>query len=300
MPDLSTIAIERQKHPTLSAESPFNIDYMYVRKPTGEYSGDIHYALQLCICLTGATEIVYDDFSRVCHPGECWWTMCWEPHACRVLDKRSFTVAVNLEMNSLGSVDPFGGCHWLLPFILPPRQRYVPQTATERQMFLEAGRKLFHWNQRQESYWQQKSWLLINELLLTAINSLHDATQTDNLEQTLASGDRFARLRPAIELARTSGPEPVTLAKAAKACSLSASRFSELFREALGSSYGQFAARARLSQAARDIATSSMAVEEVAAKWGFFDSSHFCHAFKKIYQCSPSEFRKKRNNNQVL
>ena len=81
---------------------------------------------------------------------------------------------------------------------------------------------------------------------------------------------------------------------------MSASRFSELFREALGSSYGQFAARARLSQAARDIATSNLAVEEVAARWGFFDSSHFCHAFKKIYQCSPTEFRKRRNSGTVI
>ena len=70
MPDLSTIAIEKQKHPTLSAESPFNIDYLYARQPNDKYSGDIHYALQLGIQLTGAMEIVYDDFSRICRPGD--------------------------------------------------------------------------------------------------------------------------------------------------------------------------------------------------------------------------------------
>ena len=97
MPDLSLIAIEKQKHPTLSAESPFNIDYMYARKPTSTYSGDIHYALQLGIQLTGSSEIVYDNYSRICRPGDCWWTMCWEPHACKILEKRSFIVAVNLD-----------------------------------------------------------------------------------------------------------------------------------------------------------------------------------------------------------
>ena len=299
MPDLSLIAIEKQKHPTLSAESPFNIDYMYARKPTSGYSGDIHYALQLGIQLTGSAEIVYDNYSRICRPGDCWWTMCWEPHACRVLEKRSFIVAVNLEMNALGSIDPFGGCHWLMPFTLPPEERYVPASEQERMKFLAAGRQLFHWNSRRNAYWQQKSWLLINDLVLTAISNLN-RIQPVVAEQAVTAGDKFARLRPAIELARSCDAEPVTLAKAAKACSLSASRFSELFREALGSSFGQFAARARISQAARDIATSNMAVEEVAAKWGFFDSSHFCHAFKKIYQCSPSEFRRKRHDNQVL
>ncbi|MBO5721568.1 MAG: helix-turn-helix transcriptional regulator [Lentisphaeria bacterium] len=299
MPDLSSIALEKQKHPTLSAESPFNIDFMYVKKPSEKYSGDIHYALQLGICLTGGVEVLYDNFSRVFTPGECWWTMCWEPHACRGTEKRSFAVAVNLEMNSLGSVDPFGGCHWLLPFTLPPEERYIPGSESEKAKFLEAGKKLFHWNHRRGAYWQQKSWLLINDLLLTAMSKLN-RIQPAIAEQAVAASDRFARLRPAIELARSSGTEPVTLAKAAKACSLSSSRFSELFREALGSSYGQFAARARISQAARDIATSNMAVEEVAAKWGFFDSSHFCHAFKKIYQCSPSEFRRRRNENESM
>ena len=299
MPDLSTIAIEKQKHPTLSAESPYNIDYMYVRQPAEKYYGDIHYALQLGICLTGAIEVVYDNYSCICRPGECFWTMCWEPHACRILEKRSFTVAINLEMNALGSVDPFGGCHWLLPFTLPPSERFMPSTPEERARFLDAGRKLFHWHCKQGSYRQQKSWLLINDLVLTAVSKL-ESQRSGNMEQALYASNRFARLRPAIELASAAGTEPVTLARAAKVCSLSASRFSELFREALGSSFGQFAARARISQAARDIATSNMAVEEVAAKWGFFDSSHFCHAFKKIYQCSPSEFRKKRNESSVI
>jgi len=299
MPDLSSIAIEKQRHPTLSAERPYSIEHMYVKEPSEKYSGDIHYALQLGICLSGAAEIVYDNHSLICRPGECFWTMCWEPHACRVLEKRTFVLAVNLEMNSLGSVDPFGSCHWLLPFTLPPAERYVPGNEDEKQKCLDAGRKLFHWNSKRNAYWQQKSWLLINDLVLSAISKLNKVRPA-GVEQSLASCDRFARLRPAIELAGSATAEPVTLAQAAKACSLSASRFSELFREALGSSFGQFAARARLSQAARDIATSNMAVEEVAAKWGFFDSSHFCHAFKKIYQCSPSEFRRRRQESTAI
>ena len=299
MPNLSFIAIEKQKHPTLSAESPFNIDFMYARQPSDEYIGDIHYALQLGICLTGAVEIVYDNYSRVCRPGECFWTMCWEPHACRVLEKRSFILAVNLEMNSLGSADPFGGCHWLLPFTLNAAERFVPGDEALKKYFLESGRKLFHWERKRPVFWQQKSWLLINDLLLTAISQLN-VNRPESVAQAIASGDRFARLQPAIELARTPSTPPVTLAQAARACSLSASRFNELFREALGSSFGQFAARARIGQAARDIATSNLAVEEVAAKWGFFDSSHFCHAFKKIYQCSPTEFRKRRNEGLII
>jgi AraC-like DNA-binding protein len=224
--------------------------------------------------------------------------MCWEPHACRAAEKRSFLVAVNLEMNSLGALDPFGNCHWLLPFTLPAAERYVPESAADKQVFLESGRQLFHWYRKGGICWQQKSWLLINNLLLQAITDL-SRIHPSGPEHVQDSSYRFARLRPAIELASAAGAEPITLSAAAKACSLSNSRFSELFREALGSSFGQFAARVRISQAARDIARSNMAVEEVAAKWGFFDSSHFCHAFKKIYQCSPLEFRRRQESMKI-
>ena len=137
MPDLSTIALEKQRHPSLAPDSPFNIDCMFAPQPSDKYSGDVHYALQLCIVLTGAVEVVYNDYSRICRRGECFWTMCWEPHACRALERRSFLVAINLEMNSLGSVDPFGTCHWLLPFTVPPEQRYVPETLEQKLFFLE-------------------------------------------------------------------------------------------------------------------------------------------------------------------
>ena len=81
MPDLSNITLEKQRHPTLAPDSPFNIDFMYESQPKREYSGDIHYALQLGIVVTGAIEVVYNDYSRICRPGECFWTMCWEPTA---------------------------------------------------------------------------------------------------------------------------------------------------------------------------------------------------------------------------
>lgn len=290
MPNLSTIAIARQKHPALAADNPFDIAWDYRYLPASDYLGDMHYALQLGICLTGASEIVYDGYSRICRPGECWWTMCWEPHAYRALARRSFTVAINLDLNSLGQCDPFGSCNWLLPFSLPPEQRFMPESAAERRFFAEAGRQLFHWHCRGGRFHRQQSWLLIHQLLLTALESLYAVHKNETAQARLLGG-YFPRLRPAVELARAAGIEPVTLAHAAAACSLSPSRFSELFREAFGLSFGQFAARARLGRAAREVLHSPLTIEEIAARWGYFDSSHFCHAFKKVYQCSPSEFR---------
>ena len=32
--------------------------------------------------------------------------------------------------------------------------------------------------------------------------------------------------------------------------------------------------------------------QEIAAKWGFYDESHFSHLFKRLYGCTPGNYRK--------
>ncbi|MBO5959854.1 MAG: helix-turn-helix transcriptional regulator, partial [Lentisphaeria bacterium] len=83
---------------------------------------------------------------------------------------------------------------------------------------------------------------------------------------------------------------PPSLSEAAKMCALSPSRFSELFRRTMGVSYGKFAIRVRMSNAAKDLLSGRFSLEEISQKWGFFDSAHFCHSFKKFYRISPSQF----------
>ena len=44
----------------------------------------------------------------------------------------------------------------------------------------------------------------------------------------------------------------------------------------------------------RDYDQLQQALEEIAQKWGFFDSAHFCHSFKKFYRESPGQFVSRR------
>ena len=98
MADLLRIKVEKQTHPDLTILSPFDIASEYSRLPTEEFRGDSHYALQICIVLHGASELVFEDYSRIYRSGELWWNMCWEPHAYRFVGKRTFVVAVNLDV----------------------------------------------------------------------------------------------------------------------------------------------------------------------------------------------------------
>ena len=100
----------------------------------------------------------------------------------------------------------------------------------------------------------------------------------------------FTRIRYALNKVWSSETRPPSLSEAARMCSLSPSRFSELFRRTMGVSYGKFALRVRMSNAAKDLLSGRFSLDEIAQKWGFFDSAHFCHSFKSFYRVSPRQF----------
>ena len=291
MADLSRIKVEKQTHPDLSILSPFDIASEYSRLPSDEFRGDSHYALQVCIVLHGAAELVFEDYTRIYRSGELWWNMCWEPHAYRFIGKRTFVVAVNLDVEQLGACSPFGGCNWLVPFIAESRLRFCPVSKKDRSFVLETGKTLFHLSRKKENNWKIRSWLMIHDLLLLAIRRMEQsAQQPDDMEKRRESLNSFSRIRYALNKVWSSETRPPSLSEAARMCSLSPSRFSELFRRTMGVSYGRFALRVRMSNAARDLLSGRFALDEIAQKWGFFDSAHFCHSFKNFYRVSPRQF----------
>ncbi len=290
MADLSRIKVEKQTHPDLSIRSPFDIASEYSRLPSDEFRGDSHYALQICIVLHGAAELVFEDYTRIYRSGELWWNMCWEPHAYRFIGKHTFVTAINLDVEQLGACSPFGGCNWLAPFVAESRRRYCPSTEEERDYVRKTGRTLFHLNRKRGSNWQIRTWLMIHELLLTAIAAMENTKDPVNPEPARESMNSFTRIRYALNKVWSTETRPPSLSEAARMCSLSPSRFSELFRKTMGVSYGKFAIRVRMSNAAKDLLSGRFALEEIAQKWGFFDSAHFCHSFKKFYRVSPSQF----------
>lgn len=288
MPELNKIKLERQTHPDISILSPFDIAVEYSENGTQDFKGDSHYALQICIVLSGEAELMLEDFSRTYIRGELWWNMCWEPHAYKLTGKKNLILAVNIDVEQLGSCSPFGGCNWLTPFVSKPNMRYCPSDAGGREFILDIGGRLYELYRNREQNWRISSWLLIHQLLIHAINRMDSTGIESKLEKE--SINSFSRIRQALNRVWASEARPPSLSEAAKSCSLSTSRFSELFRRTIGISYGKFATRVRMSNAAKDLMTGRFTLEEIALKWGFFDSAHFCHSFKKLYRISPSQF----------
>ena len=87
--DFGPVRLESQSHPDLTPASPFDMVIEDARGPQTELKGDVHYCLQFSIVLAGAAEVMFGDWKKVFTRDQIWWTMCWEPHAFRILMKEN-------------------------------------------------------------------------------------------------------------------------------------------------------------------------------------------------------------------
>jgi AraC-like DNA-binding protein len=290
MIDLSKIPIIQSRHPKISTDCPFEIVEEYQYAPSSEFHGDMHYALQFCIVMSGATEVTFDNFVREYTPGQAYWTMLWEPHAFRFSGRRNFIIAINIDVDYLGLNAPFGECNWLLPYAVNPALRYCPENKNDKKLFKDTGAMIYKlWNNHGPD-WKLQIWLYLHQLILHALHGLNSRSDQSGLIKA-DSTEEFFKIKPAFDYVRKTTGSPLSLDKAAKLCSLSPSRFSKIFKEVVGISYGRFASRSRLVNATRDLMTNRETIDEISQKWGFFDNSHFSNSFKKFYGCSPRAYR---------
>lgn len=284
MEELENVQLISQSH-ELSVASPFNIVCDYGRGPWTKLQGDVHYALQITMVLKGEAEAIVGDTLRRYKEGEMWFTMCWEPHAYRLLARKNLIVSINITVDSLGNCGPYADADFLAPFTVHPAERYVPETKEQREEILAYAKKLLRLSRKRTPNWQTHCWLAIHELILSASEYVMDSHTESSF-----SNPNISRIMKAVSLIRTL-PVPLSLEDSAKACSLSVSRFSYLFRSVMGVSYGQFALRVRLANSANDIKSGRYTLNEIAFRHGFCDASSLCKAFKKVYRCTPNEFK---------
>ena len=99
------------------------------------------------------------------------------------------------------------------------------------------------------------------------------------------------RLEQTLSLIHERFSEPLTLAALARHAGMSISRFSCVFREALGTSPLDYVAATRMREARRLLRAPGHSIAEVAYAVGFQDSNYFSRSFKQHHRMSPREFR---------
>lgn len=99
------------------------------------------------------------------------------------------------------------------------------------------------------------------------------------------------RLEQTLALIHERFSEQLSLAALARHAGMSISRFSCVFREALGTSPLDYVAATRMREARRLLRAPGQSISEVAYAVGFQDSNYFSRSFKQHHGMSPREFR---------
>jgi AraC-like DNA-binding protein len=100
---------------------------------------------------------------------------------------------------------------------------------------------------------------------------------------------------PAIARARTiiaeNAHDELSLAAVARAVNMSASYFSEKFKEATGINFVAYVGRTRIEKARNLLHNPNLRISEIAFEVGFQSLSQFNRAFKQVTGKAPSEYR---------
>ncbi|TLU65171.1 helix-turn-helix domain-containing protein [Thalassotalea litorea] len=147
----------------------------------------------------------------------------------------------------------------------------------------------------QQSYKQDPhsahSQALIRLLILTVAEFYQPLQQQE--QTALPVRDGFARLAPLMGLFKNDENIELTLEQAAEKCFLSPSYFSRLFKRVFRCNYSEYVVRHKLAIAARQLSQSERSITQISYDLGFANPSHFIAQFKKTYQETPLQFRKK-------
>ena len=104
--------------------------------------------------------------------------------------------------------------------------------------------------------------------------------------------DALHRLAPVLERLDTAAPEaPLRLEAMARLACLSPSRFSALFREALGMPPAAYQRQQRLNRAKSQLVHTDKPVAQIAREAGFPDPFHFSKTFRQAAGLAPRAYR---------
>ena len=77
----------------------------------------------------------------------------------------------------------------------------------------------------------------------------------------------------------------------ARAAHMAPSAFSRLFRRTTRKTFTQFVNEVRLGHVCRLLGESDKTVADIAFESGFDNLAHFNRRFRRLYRCSPREYR---------
>jgi AraC-like DNA-binding protein len=102
-----------------------------------------------------------------------------------------------------------------------------------------------------------------------------------------------ARVCAAIDFMKANLHRRITRAEIANTVRLSTAYFADVFKLETGIALGEYLIRLRMERASHLLVTTFLSIKEIMAEVGFHNKSNFTRSFRKHFQVTPSEYRKR-------
>ena len=248
---------------------------------------DMHQAFEVGVVLSGRQERSLGESVEDMTAGDVFLYSAWEPHGWRVTSPPTRELIVHFTPEYLGE-ETLEGTSWLSLFASAPGERPRIRSQDARWRALAVADEISGEVVERRSAWRDGVRWGVLRLLLTLYREWNTRGKGGGAH---ARTSDLARLLPAIKLVGENSARRVSLREAAEACSLSVTQFRFVFCHTMGLSFGRFALRHRLAQAAHLLLTTELSVEEVARETGFADRSHLHHSFRRYYGMTPGRYQ---------
>lgn len=229
---------------------------------------DIHSAIHLGMIRQGKNRGQFGRDELCFSAGEIYLTSPWEPHHT-LESSGAALLLVTLDVVSLEEF--FTNCRENLYTLLrmPPKLRM--EYINSRKCDPDIVQKIIHCAGKESLLPLEKLrlWHAVLEFFMDILP-----------EQSgdIPAKDDYQRLLPVLEKL---GTRMISLDEAARLCNLSSSRFSVLFKNFSGLSFGRYERNFRLNGAAGAIRRGAT-LKEAAAEWDFCDKSHLARLLKEF------------------
>ena len=143
------------------------------------------------------------------------------------------------------------------------------------------------------SFWEKDfsdSALLIKARIFEIMHRI--SKNVELISQNSSSANKIKRLKKILSFIQENFEHRISIKEAASICSLSESRFMQMFHQETGMSFIQYLNDFRLESCAAQLKRTSKSVTEIAFENGFDNISYFIRQFKKKYSCTPLSFRR--------
>lgn len=235
-----------------------------------DYYFDMHYEYELGVLINGRMRRKYMDYQMEIGPGDVWFCGMWEPHGFELLVTPCEAVVFVADPEYIAK-NKFLSHNILLPFQAPPQLRPKVMAKNRTQLIDSAQKTKMIFEKSDNSDWAK---LQFFQILLVLMESWkvpklkNDFRVRKNIRNALKLVFDEKRL--------------ISTQEAASVCSMSVSKFRDIFKMLMHSSFSDFALKYRVRGAINQLKNSDETQESIALHWGFADASHLHKYIKKF------------------